>query len=99
MAITSAISDLFKSIAELFESVFSTAYSIVHSILLACFNFVSGIFALAGDILGGFIDITTGFGKFVLGNIVVVTIGALGAFAYVRYTAHGRQLAEGKKTN
>lgn len=32
-----------------------------------------------------------------LGNIVLISIGALAAFAYVRFTVQGRQLAEGKK--
>lgn len=36
---------------------------------------------------------------FLLGNIVLLGIGALGAFAYMRYTAQGRQVAAGKKTN
>lgn len=68
MAITSAISDLFKSFYELLASVFGTAYSIVYSAFAAVFSFINGIFTLAGDILGGFIDITTGVGKFVVGT-------------------------------
>lgn len=67
MAITSAISDLFKSFYELLASVFGTAYAIVHSVFAAVFGFITGIFKLAGDVLGGFVDITTGVGKFIVG--------------------------------
>jgi hypothetical protein len=67
MAITTAIADLFKSFYELIASFFGTAYALIHSLLNAIFGFISGLFTLAGDILGGFVDITTGVGKFVVG--------------------------------
>lgn len=68
MAITSAISDLFSSIYELFASVFGAIYAVFASIVNAVFSFVNGIFTLAGDVLGGFIDVTTGLGKFIVGK-------------------------------
>jgi hypothetical protein len=69
MAVTSAISDFFASIYELISSIFGAAYSIVHSVFLAAYNFVTGIFSLVGDVLGGFVDISTGVGKFIVGML------------------------------
>lgn len=68
MAITTAISDFFASILELFSSVFNGAYALVHSIFTAAFNFVSGIFTLITDLLSGVIDVGEGIGKFVFGK-------------------------------
>jgi len=67
MAITSAVSDFFASIYKLVSSVFGAADSVVHSVFLAAYNFVTGIFSLVGDVLGGFVDISTGVGKFIVG--------------------------------
>ncbi|KAK7424673.1 hypothetical protein QQX98_000249 [Neonectria punicea] len=97
MAITTAISDFVNSIYELFASLIGTVYAILHSTVTAVFSFITGFFNLVGDVVSGLIDVAGGLGKFVAGNIVLISIGALGAFAYVRYTAQGRQLAEGKK--
>ncbi|KAI6784571.1 uncharacterized protein J7T54_006616 [Emericellopsis cladophorae] len=98
MAITTAVSDFFASIYELVSSVFCAAYSVVHSVFLAAYNFVVGILSLVGDVLGGFVDISTGVGKFIVGNIVILSIGALVAFLYMRNTAQGQKLAQ-KKTS
>ena len=121
MAITTAISDLFKSFYELISSIFGAAYAIVNSVVGAVVCFVTGIFKLAGDVLGGAIDIAGGVGKFIagkpptrtrhrlcregmsnggiVGNIVLISVGALLAFAFVRYTAQGQRIAAQKKTN
>jgi phage-related protein len=99
MAITSAISDLFKSFYELFASVLNAAYTVIHSIFLAVYNFVTGIFTLAGDLLGGLVDVTGSVGKFVASNIVVFAIAIVGVFAYVRFTAQGQRVVADKKTN
>ncbi|GJN71882.1 hypothetical protein VFPFJ_02607 [Purpureocillium lilacinum] len=99
MAITTAISDLFKSFYELISSIFGAAYAIVNSVVGAVVGFVTGIFKLAGDVLGGAIDIAGGVGKFIAGNIVLISVGALLAFAFVRYTAQGQRIAAQKKTN
>ncbi|CAF3459039.1 unnamed protein product [Fusarium graminearum] len=97
MAITSAINDLFASIYELLASVFNTVYTIIHSILSAVLGFVQGLFNLIGDVVSGLVDVTGGVGKFVASNAAILAVGALGAFAYVRYTAQGKQVAN-KKT-
>ncbi|KAF4943433.1 hypothetical protein FGADI_13422 [Fusarium gaditjirri] len=97
MAITTAISDLFSSIYELLASVFNTFYSVIHSILSAILGFVQGFFNLIGDVVSGLVEVTGGVGKFVASNAAILAIGALGAFAYVRYTAQGRAVAN-KKT-
>ncbi|KAH7157424.1 hypothetical protein B0J13DRAFT_617521 [Dactylonectria estremocensis] len=98
MAITTAISDFVNSIYELFISIISTIYTVVNSALSAILGFITGIFTLLGDVTKGMVDVAGGVGKFVAGNAVLITIGALAAFAYVRFTVQGRQLAEGKKT-
>ncbi|KAF5621941.1 hypothetical protein F52700_10815 [Fusarium sp. NRRL 52700] len=97
MAITTAISDLLSSIYELLASVFNTLYSVIHSILTAILAFVQGFFNLIGDVVSGLVEVTGGVGKFVASNAAILAIGALGAFAYVRYTAQGRAVAN-KKT-
>ncbi|KAF5024187.1 hypothetical protein F66182_3701 [Fusarium sp. NRRL 66182] len=97
MAITSAINDLFSSIYELLASIFNTVYSVIHSILSAILGFVQGLFNLIGDVLSGLVDVTGGVGKFVASNAAILAVGALGAFAYVRYTAQGKSIAN-KKT-
>jgi phage-related protein len=97
MAITSAINDLFASIYELLASVFNTVYTIIHSIFSAVLGFVQGFFNLIGDVVSGLVDVTGGVGKFVASNAAILAVGALGAFAYVRYTAQGKQVAN-KKT-
>ncbi|KAM0307943.1 hypothetical protein HYE67_000364 [Fusarium culmorum] len=97
MAITSAINDLFASIYELLASVFNTVYAIIHSIFSAVLGFVQGLFNLIGDVVSGLVEVTGGVGKFVASNAAILAVGALGAFAYVRYTAQGKQVAN-KKT-
>ncbi|KAM0421090.1 hypothetical protein ACHAPT_011161 [Fusarium lateritium] len=104
MAITTAINDLLSSIYELFASVFSTIYAIVHSVLSALLGFVRGLFNLIGDVTSGLVDVAGGVGKFVAGmlfflfcNAALIAVGAIAAFAYVRYTAQGQRVAT-KKT-
>ncbi|KAF4993613.1 hypothetical protein FGRMN_6331 [Fusarium graminum] len=97
MAITSAITDLLSSIYELFASVLNTIYTVIHSIFSAVLGFVQGLFNLVGDVLSGFVDVTGGVGKFLASNAAILAVGALAAFAYVRYTAQGRAVAN-KKT-
>ncbi|SPJ85129.1 uncharacterized protein FTOL_10980 [Fusarium torulosum] len=97
MAITSAVSDLFASIYELFASVFNTIYTIIHSVFSAVLGFIQGFFNLISDVLSGLVDVTGGVGKFVASNAAILAVGALAAFAYVRYTAQGKAVAN-KKT-
>ncbi len=67
MAITSALTDLLKSLAELFSSVLNAAYSIIHSSVAGILSLFTGFFAFVGDIAKGLIDLVGGFGKFVVG--------------------------------
>ncbi|KAF7561639.1 hypothetical protein G7046_g2507 [Stylonectria norvegica] len=98
MAITSAIADLFNSFYELLASILGTAYAIVHSIVAAITGLVTGFFNLIANVLSGLVEVTGGVGKFVASNIVLLSIGALAAFAYVRYTASGQRAVASKKT-
>ncbi|OBS23390.1 hypothetical protein FPOA_03938 [Fusarium poae] len=97
MAITSAINNFFASIYELLASVVNTIYAVIHSIFSAVLGFVQGLFNLISDVVSGLVDVTGGVGKFVASNAAILAVGALGAFAYVRYTAQGKQIAN-KKT-
>ncbi|KAF4449057.1 hypothetical protein F53441_7601 [Fusarium austroafricanum] len=97
MAVTSAISNFLSSIYELLASVFNTIYAVIHSTLTAILGFVQGLFNLIGDVVSGLVDVTGGVGKFVASNAAILAVGALGAFAYVRYTAQGKAVAN-KKT-
>ncbi|KAF4458830.1 hypothetical protein FALBO_14423 [Fusarium albosuccineum] len=97
MSITAAINDFFSSIYELLSSVFSTLYAVIHSIFSAILGFVSGLFNLIGDVVSGLVDVAGGVGKFVAGNAAILAVGAIGAFAYVRYTAQGQRLAANSK--
>ncbi|KAI5464860.1 hypothetical protein BGZ63DRAFT_421852 [Mariannaea sp. PMI_226] len=98
MGFIDAIHDFFYSIYELIVALVATGYDIVQSLVSAIVGFVTGLFTLVGDVASGMVKAAGGVGKFITGNIVLITIGALGAFAYVRFTAQGRRLAEGKKT-
>ncbi|KAM5346344.1 hypothetical protein ACJ41O_009349 [Fusarium nematophilum] len=97
MAITSAINDFLRSIYELLASVFSTIYAVIHSVLVAILGFARGLFNLIADVASGLVDVAGGVGKFVAGNAAILAVGAIAAFAYVRFTAQG-QRAAAKKT-
>ncbi|KAK3295201.1 uncharacterized protein B0H64DRAFT_394582 [Chaetomium fimeti] len=67
MAVTSAITDLVKSVGELLSSVLSAAYAIVHSFVSGILGLFAGFFAFVGDIGRGVFDLAGGMGKFVVG--------------------------------
>lgn len=79
MAITTAITDLIKSVAELISSVFGAAYSIVHSFLTGVFGLFAGFFAMIGDLGEGVFDIVGGVGKFIAGKSHTMSGGLSGA--------------------
>ncbi|TDZ20740.1 hypothetical protein Cob_v006336 [Colletotrichum orbiculare MAFF 240422] len=98
IAFAKAFEDLFKSFYELIASIFSTFYHILQTFFQAIIGFFTGIVNLTADVFSGVIDVVGGVGRFVLGNIVIIGIIAAAGYAYVRYTAQGRQVAAGKKT-
>lgn len=65
MAITSAISDLFKSIYEVFASFFSAIYAVIHAAVSTVWNFILGVVNLVQSILVQAVHFTGGVGKFV----------------------------------
>lgn len=65
MAVTAAITDLVKSVAELISSVFGAAYTIVHSFLTGLVGLFAGFFTFIGDLAKGMFDVAGGVGKFV----------------------------------
>ena len=68
MAITSAVTDLVKSVGELLSSIFGAAYAIIHSFVSSIFNLVAGFLAFVGDLGKGVFDLAGGVGKFVAGT-------------------------------
>lgn len=73
MAVTSAVTDLIKSIGELLSSVFGAAYAIIHSFVSGVFSLLAGFFAFIGDIGQGVFDLAGGVGKFVAGMCLSVS--------------------------
>lgn len=84
MAITTAITDLFASFYELLASVLGTMYTLVHTVVMACVNFVTGIFALVGDVLSGFVEMAGGVGKFLASkSLSLPTSGRTGRLGFM----------------
>jgi len=73
--ITSAISDLISSILGIFTNVFSTLFA-----------GVEGVFATFGTLLTSVFDLLQGFIGFVLGNLFILGILAVGLMGYVVYS-------------
>jgi len=73
MAVTNAITDLFKSVYELLASVLGAAYTIVHSFINGVLGLFAGFFAFVGDIGKGVFDLVGGVGKFVAGTFAPFT--------------------------
>jgi hypothetical protein len=82
MAVTSAISDLFASFYELFASILGAAYSIVHTVIMAVVNFVTGILTLVGDVLSGFVEMAGGVGKFLASKLDSLPSSSFFLFLY-----------------
>ncbi|OAQ73615.1 hypothetical protein VFPPC_01292 [Pochonia chlamydosporia 170] len=89
MAITSAISDLFKSIYEVFASFFSAIYAVIHAAVSTVWNFILGVVNLVQSILVQAVHFTGGVGKFVASNFVALLVGGVLVFAYLRFSATG----------
>ncbi|KAM7200884.1 hypothetical protein V8F20_005126 [Naviculisporaceae sp. PSN 640] len=90
MAITSAVTDLVKSVGELLSSLVHAVYSIFHTFFSAVVHLFSGFIAFVSDIFQGVLDVVGGIGKFVAGNIVMLGLIGAAGYAYVRYTAQGQ---------
>lgn len=86
------------------HSIFLAVYNFVAGIFQLSGNVVEGLANVVGGvgkfIMGMFSLLSVKFDTLLTntGNIVLLSIGALAAFAFFRYTAQGRQVAAGKKT-
>lgn len=85
MAVTTAISDLFKSIYEVIASIVATVSHAFFAVFNLFANLVTSFVTFISDVLLGVLDIAEGLGKFVLGNILLFALVAVGGFAFVRY--------------
>lgn len=98
MAVSSAIGDLFKSFYEMFASLIGAFVKIFQTLINAIVGFFTSIFQLFADVLGGLADAAGGVGKFVISNIAIFAVIAIGGFLYVR-SQQGKPLVPAKKTN
>ncbi|OAA50698.1 hypothetical protein NOR_01148 [Metarhizium rileyi] len=87
MALTTALSDLFNSIYELFASCLSTIYAVIHAAFSTVWNFIASIFNLVLGVFREAVHLTGGLGKFVASNFVALIVGGLLVFAYLRFSA------------
>ncbi|EFZ02786.1 hypothetical protein X797_000737 [Metarhizium robertsii] len=87
MTLTTAVSDLFQSIYELFASILSTIYAVIHAAFTTVWNFVASILSLVQSIVREAVHLTGGVGKFVASNFVALIVGGLLVFAYLRFSA------------
>ncbi|KAH6635782.1 hypothetical protein F5144DRAFT_600573 [Chaetomium tenue] len=99
MAVTSAITDLVKSVGELLSSVFNAAYAIVHSFVSGILGLFAGFFAFVGDLGQGVFDLAGGVGKFVAGNAAILAVLAAAYYAYVRFVQQPQQGRKPAVTN
>jgi len=71
MAISSAITDLFKSAYELVASLVGAVYTIIQSFITGVFGLFTGFISFIGDIFQGLIDVVGGVGRFVAGTYLL----------------------------
>ncbi|KHO01595.1 uncharacterized protein MAM_00596 [Metarhizium album ARSEF 1941] len=102
MALTSAVSDLFKSIYELLASVLSAIYAVVHAAFSTVRGVIAGILSLVQSTVHEALHLTGGVGKFVASNFAALVVGGLLVFAYLRFSAtpssRAGSVAQKKKT-
>lgn len=66
MTLSSAITDFFNGLYELFASMASVAYRTVHSVFAAVWGLFSGIVNLITDVVGGSVEVVGGVGRFLI---------------------------------
>lgn len=71
MAITSAVTDLIKSVGELLSSFVHAIYSIIHTFVSGIVHLFGGVISFTGDIFQGVLDLLGGVGKFVAGMSIL----------------------------
>lgn len=88
MTLTTAVSDLFQSIYELFASVLSTIYAVIHAAFSTVWNFIASILSLVQSIVREAVHLTGGVGKFVASKslgLVVISRAGIDAILFVFY--------------
>lgn len=98
MAVTSALGDFVASIYELLASIIGTIFKIFSTFINAIVGFFTSILTLILDVFGGLVEAAGGVGKFVISNIAIFAVIAIGGFLYVR-SQQGRPVVPAKKTN
>jgi len=98
---TSAISNFFKSIFELFASFFQTLFQLFETILRTIFNFFASILRLGADSFKGLFDVLGGVTNFLLTNAVLIGLIAAAGYGYLVYQRRqgNTVTVQGKKLN
>ncbi|KAG6026817.1 hypothetical protein E4U41_001167 [Claviceps citrina] len=98
MSLSSAVSGIFTSLRDLFASLLAAILAVfrgflhaLQSVLVGAVDVVRGVVSQAVHLAGG---VTT----FVASNFIALAVGGLLVFAYLRYSAGGRQAVAAKKT-
>ncbi|KAJ6781885.1 hypothetical protein PWT90_09926 [Aphanocladium album] len=97
MAITTAISDLIHFVFETIASVFRGVYGIIHGIISSITGLFSGLLQLVGNTISSLGSVVGSITSFVTGNIVILGVGAVLAFFFLRSTATGQQAVKPTK--
>lgn len=94
MTLSGAVTNLFASLYELANSVVHAVWAVISTAVMTVVNLFTGALAFVGSVFQGMVDVAGGLGKFVTGNIVTLALIAAAGYAYIRFTAQGRQLAQ-----
>jgi len=103
--------ELIATVVSTFYHIIQTFVNAVLSFFTGIINMIADVFSGAVDIVGGVGKFVLGKVSAcrtpsaahqqhvltLIGNIVIIGLIAAGGYAYLRYTAQGRQVAAGKK--
>ncbi|KAF2677983.1 hypothetical protein K458DRAFT_446702 [Lentithecium fluviatile CBS 122367] len=84
-SIISSLSDLAKSLVEVVWSLFTTAGELVQKTIQFVLHLFTGAINLFVDFGKGIVDLFGGIVSFLLGNIAILAVLAVGVFAFLQY--------------
>jgi len=97
-SILSSLNDLLTSFLSLIRSILQTFYDVVHAGVSAVLNFVAGFANMLAETVKGALQVGSGVGRFIVGNIVVLAVLGAAAFGYlVVQRRKGRTVTVGDK--
>ncbi|CAI6342503.1 unnamed protein product [Periconia digitata] len=84
-AIVKSLSDLVYSLFEVVASFFTTAGHLAQNTFEFALKFLNGALALVVDFFKGLVELAGGIVGFVLGNLAILAVLAIGSFAFLQY--------------